>query len=95
MRTILLLLLLGVTPAASMAAAPAALTTASVVSAVQELTPGEIELASQTIEQRNNRAYWHVFMAFAAAFLLLLLYAVTIGRRFGKLEQDISRMRKS
>jgi CcmD family protein len=95
MRTILLALFLGVFAPVPLSATPVASAVRPlVISMSQELTTGESELASQTVEQRNNRAYWHVFMAFAAAWLLLLLYAVTIGRRFGKLEEDVRQLRR-
>jgi CcmD family protein len=78
-----------------MAAAQVGTAEPTASSSTQGLTPGELELARQTVEQRNNRAYWHVFMAFAAAWLLLLLYTVTIGRRFGKLEDEVRQLRRS
>lgn len=44
---------------------------------------------------RTMRAYWHVFIAFAVVWLLLFGYALTLGRRFGKLEEELRRLRGS
>ncbi|HET7322543.1 MAG TPA: CcmD family protein [Longimicrobiaceae bacterium] len=41
---------------------------------------------------RTLRAYWHVFAAFAVAWVLLFGYALTIGRRFGALDREIRRL---
>jgi CcmD family protein len=38
------------------------------------------------------RAYWHVFIAFAATWLLLFGYALSVGRRFGRLESELQRL---
>ena len=42
---------------------------------------------------RTLRAYWHVFIAFALAWLLLFGNAVSLSRRFRKLEQDVDALR--
>ena len=42
---------------------------------------------------RTLRAYWHVFIAFAVTWLLLFGYALTVGRRFGRLEEELRRLR--
>lgn len=41
---------------------------------------------------RTLRAYWHVFIAFGITWLLLFGYAVSVGRRFGRLEQELGRL---
>lgn len=33
------------------------------------------------------RPYWHVFIAYAAAWLLVLGWVISIARRLGRLEQ--------
>src|SRR5688572_2918767 len=42
---------------------------------------------------RTLRAYWHVFIAFTLAWLLLFGYALSLGRRFRALERDIDGLR--
>ncbi|MEX0911831.1 MAG: CcmD family protein [Gemmatimonadota bacterium] len=41
---------------------------------------------------RTMRAYWHVFVAFAVTWLLLFGYALSVGRRFGRLEDELQRV---
>ena len=38
---------------------------------------------------RTLRAYWHVFIAFTVAWLLLFGYVVMLGRRFRRLEEQL------
>ena len=40
---------------------------------------------------RTMRGYWHLFIAFAATWLLLFGYAISLGRRFGSLERRLER----
>jgi CcmD family protein len=40
------------------------------------------------------RAYSHVFIAFAVAWLLVFGYALSIGRRFGKLEAEVEKLER-
>ncbi|HYH83533.1 MAG TPA: CcmD family protein [Longimicrobium sp.] len=42
---------------------------------------------------RTLRAYWHVWIAFTLAWLLLFGYAVSLGRRFGRVERELDAMR--
>jgi len=42
---------------------------------------------------RTLRAYWHVFIAFGLAWLFLFGYALSLGRRFRKLENEIDSLR--
>ena len=44
---------------------------------------------------RTLRAYWHVFVAFAIAWALLFGYVVVLGRRFGSLEREVTRLEGS
>jgi CcmD family protein len=39
------------------------------------------------------RAYWHVFAAFAIAWLLLFGYTLVLGRRFATLDREIRQLR--
>ena len=41
------------------------------------------------------RAYWHVFTAFALAWLFLFGYALSLGRRFRRLESEVDSLRNS
>jgi CcmD family protein len=50
-------------------------------------------LPQPNTEARTMRAYWHVFIAFGVVWLLLFGYALTVGRRFGKLEEEVRRLR--
>jgi len=42
---------------------------------------------------RTLRAYWHVFIAFGLAWLFLFGYAISLGRRFRKLEREVDGLR--
>ncbi|HVG46306.1 MAG TPA: CcmD family protein [Longimicrobium sp.] len=42
---------------------------------------------------RTLRAYWHVFIAYALAWLFLFGYALSLGRRFRNLERDVDQLR--
>jgi CcmD family protein len=57
--------------------------------------PQPTGLPERAAQARTMRAYWHVFIAFAATWLLLFGYALTVGRRFGRLEEEVQRMRGS
>jgi CcmD family protein len=41
---------------------------------------------------RTLRAYWHVFIAFAVTLLLLFGYALSLGRRWARLEREVMGM---
>ncbi len=41
---------------------------------------------------RTLRAYWHVFAAYAFAWVLLFGYALALGRRFARLEGEVRRL---
>lgn len=44
---------------------------------------------------RTLRAHWHVFTAFAVAWLLLFGYALALGRRFARIERTLDAVRAS
>jgi CcmD family protein len=75
------------TPASAQASPPAA--AAAAQPAGSGVLPGE----QASAPPRTLRAYWHVFIAFALAWLLLFGYAVSLSRRFRKLEQDVDALR--
>jgi CcmD family protein len=70
-------------PAAS-APAPAAAPDAS-----QALRTRVQSLPEQSTPPRTLRAYWHVFAAFAFAWIMILGYAISLARRFKRLEQQV------
>ena len=41
---------------------------------------------------RTLKAYWHVFIAFAIAWILLFGYALSLGRRFARVERELQRL---
>jgi CcmD family protein len=43
------------------------------------------------VTPRSQRPYWHVFSAFAVAWVLLFGYAVLLGRRLAAVERDLTR----
>jgi CcmD family protein len=43
------------------------------------------------VAPRSQRPYWHVFSAFAVAWVLLFGYAVLLGRRLAAVERDLTR----
>jgi CcmD family protein len=50
-------------------------------------------LPERAAPPRTMRAYWHVFVAFAITWVLLFGFALSIGRRFGALEEEVRRLR--
>lgn len=82
-------------------AAPAASSTADsvtgapLVAAPAPSTAASSGLPAQSGPPRTLRAYWHVFIAFTLAWLLLFGYALSLGRRFGKVERELDAMRGS
>lgn len=73
------------TPAAAQDSVPAA------TAVTQPSTPA---YAVQT-PPATLRAYAHVFIAFGLAWLALFGYALSLGRRFRRLEQDVDSLRTS
>lgn len=67
--------------------APAALPNAS-----QALRTTAQSLPDQTAPPRTLRAYWHVFAAFTFAWVMILGYAISLARRFKRLEQQVDAM---
>lgn len=58
-------------------------------SAVQQTGSG---LPQRDPPARTMRAYWHVFIAFAVTWILLFGFALSLGRRFGRLEEEVQRL---
>lgn len=84
MRVLLLLLALW-------SAAPTLLPGQSASPAVEQVAPSS-PLPSRPAPPRTLRAHWHVFVAFALAWALLFGYALSLGRRFARLERDLQGM---
>src|SRR3954454_499200 len=82
-------LALAATPATRASAQEPAPTTVAVTQPGASALPGEQAPAPP----RTLRAYWHVFIAYALAWLFLFGYALSLGRRFRKLERDIDQLR--
>ena len=61
--------------------------------AIQSSAATSTGLPTQATPPRTLRAHWHVYIAFAATWLLLFGYAVWLGRRFGRLEEEIRQVR--
>lgn len=64
------------------------------LSAEPTQTPGGEAPGTETLP-RATRPYWHVFIAFAIAWGLLLGYSITLGRRFAALETQVKELRGS
>lgn len=45
------------------------------------------------VQPRTLRSYWHLFIAYAVTWVLVFGYALSIGRRFGKLESEVRELR--
>ena len=84
MRTLLLLLVLW-------GATPHAISAQTAPPAVEQITPSS-PLPTRPAPPRTLRAHWHVFVAFALAWALLFGYALSLGRRFARLERDLQGM---
>ncbi len=50
--------------------------------------PGVLE-GQETTAPRQMRHFWHVFAAYAIAWVLLFGWAVSIARRIGRLERRV------
>jgi CcmD family protein len=101
--SILLLAVPGSVPAgAQEAGAPAASSTADQIPAP---APGDAALQSPSqepaftavplgnVQPRTLRSYWHLFIAFAVTWVLVFGYALSIGRRFARLESEVRELR--
>lgn len=52
-------------------------------------------LPERAAPPRTLRAYWHVFIAFAVTWILLFGYALSLGRRFGRLDDEVRRLTRA
>ena len=73
-----------------LAVVAAALLSISAPAAAQDASSG---LPTVSAQPRTLRAYTHVFVAFGVAWVLLFGYTVSIARRFGKLEEELNRLK--
>ncbi|HSU17436.1 CcmD family protein [Longimicrobium sp.] len=93
-RAALAAALLALSPAPRLAAQdapPAAASTQAPAPAEQPL--GGPALSAEAGPPRTLRAYWHVFIAFALAWLLVFGYAISLGRRFRAIEREVDALR--
>ena len=96
-RLLVLALSLAALPVSGAAAqAPAAPPTASADTGVITVGP-PVEAASPAPAgaafqgpPRTLRGYWHLFVAFAIAWLLLFGYTVSLVRRFARVERELA-----
>ena len=74
--------------------APAAAAQAPAAVPGQEASTGTQALrrTADAPPPRTLRAYWHVFIAFTLAWLLVFGYAISLGRRFRRLEEQLDRL---
>lgn len=84
-----LALAFGSAPARAQEPAPAASAPAATPDASQALRTQVQSLPEPSAPPRTLRAYWHVFAAFAFAWVLILGYAISLARRFRRLEQQV------
>lgn len=70
------------------AASPAGATEAASAPA-----PGSSGLPQRAAAPRTLRDYTHVFVAFALAWLLLFGYALSLGRKFARIEREMESLR--
>ncbi|CAN5239131.1 hypothetical protein BH20GEM2_BH20GEM2_21830 [soil metagenome] len=82
LRTILVILLL-------LAAAPTVAPSQATTAPAPTVTGG---LPAQPIPPRTLRAQAHVYVAFTLAWLLVFGYAVSLGRRFARVERELERI---
>jgi CcmD family protein len=85
-------------PTAAQTAAPAGVTqteapAAAPAEAAAPAAQAAPALPAREPAPRTLRAHWHVFAAFAIAWLLLFGYAVALGRRFARIERTLDGMR--
>lgn len=73
-------------------AGPADLSAGQTGSQPEPLGPYAGGLPERAAPPRTLRAHWHVFGAFAIVWLLLFGYALSVGRRFGRLEDEVRRL---
>ncbi|MDP9347602.1 MAG: CcmD family protein [Gemmatimonadota bacterium] len=60
--------------------------------AVTEVAAQPGGLPQRAAPPRTLRDHWHVFVAFALAWVLLFGYVVSLGRRFARVERDLRRL---
>ncbi len=77
------------TPVSSEAGAAPAATTPTTLSAPAQPGAEASPFAAPVQPPRTLRAYWHVFIAFAVTWVLLFGYALSLGRRWARLEREI------
>ncbi len=89
-------LLFAVVLALGLASAPQTAAQAPASPAAQQVEPsagtvsdGGAAALPRYTPPRTLRAYWHLFVAFAVAWVLLFGYTVAIARRWSRLEREL------
>jgi CcmD family protein len=72
--------------------AQAAPDTSAAVAASAPASVSESGLPQHVEPPRTLKAYWHVFIAFAIAWVLLFGYTLSLGRRFARVERELQRL---
>ena len=54
---------------------------------------GTSGLPARAAPPRTLRAYWHLFGAFAITWILLFGYALSVGSRMARLDEEVRRLR--
>jgi CcmD family protein len=67
-------------------------TSAATVAAPAPASLSDSGLPQRAGPPRTLKAYWHVFIAFAIAWILLFGYALSLGRRFARVERELQRL---
>jgi CcmD family protein len=87
---------LAAAPAPVRAQAPAATSApaqASPASAPASATSSGLPADQEPAPPRTLRAYTHVWIAFTLVWIAMFGYALTLGRRFRKLEEEVDSLR--
>ena len=75
------------------AQAPAATAPAADAQAAPTASAPATLAAAPAAPPRTLRAYWHVFTAFALVWIAMFGYALSLGRRFRRLEGEVDALK--
>jgi CcmD family protein len=50
-----------------------------------------LQLPQSSLPSQSLRPYWHVFIAYTIAIVLVLGWVISIGRRLGEVEERLDR----
>lgn len=49
------------------------------------------QMGATTLAQQSLRPYWHVFIAYTLAWLLVFGWVISLARRFARVEQELQK----